>query len=179
VIELRGEKIVLRTLERAHCRELWVKYEPVEPLPTEPLNPGLSTEGADRWFDEMQAKQGREQVYLGIFAPDDKLVGDIQLSNVDWRQRTASLGFGIARQEDRGRGYGTDAARTLLRYGFEHLDLCRVSASTAEYNVAAQRSLAKCGFILEGRERQAIYCGGRRWDRFSYGLLRTDFEGAR
>ncbi len=180
MIELRAEKIVLRTLEREHCHELWSNYEPVEPLPTEPLRPGLSVEGADKWFEDMQARQGKEQVYLGIFTLAGKVVGDIQLADIDWRHRTASLGVGIARQADRGQGYGAAAITTLLRYGFQHLDLYRVSASTAEYNTAAQRVLEKCGFIREGRERKALYCGGRRWDRLQYGLLRNkDFVTAK
>ncbi|MBN1579760.1 MAG: GNAT family N-acetyltransferase [Anaerolineae bacterium] len=175
MIELCGEKVVLRTLEREHCRELWKAYEPAEPLPTEPLNPGLSVEGADKWFEDIQAQQGKQQLYLGVFTHDGRLVGDIQLSNIDWRQRTASVGLGIARQADRRHGYGIDAALTLLDYAFQHLDLVRVSAATASYNAAAQRVLEKCGFVPEGREREAIYCGGRRWDRLVYGLLCAEF----
>jgi RimJ/RimL family protein N-acetyltransferase len=176
MIELRGEKVILRTLEREHCRELWEVYEPADPLPTEPLNPGLSIEGADKWFEEMQAKQGKQQVYLGVFTQDGKLIGDLQLSNIDWRHRTASIGLSIARIADRGQGYGTDATMTLLRFGFEHLGLDRVTAAIAEYNSGAQCVLEKCGFVQEGRERQAIYSGGRRWDRLVFGLLRTEFE---
>ncbi len=175
MIELRGEHVVLRTLERAHCRELWEAYEPTEPLPTEPLNPGLSIEGADKWFDEIQAKQGKEQVYLGIYH-EGRLVGDIQLANIDWRHRTASLGLGITRQADRGHGLGTDAARALLSYAFHHLDLYRIYAATASYNVAMQRVLEACGFLQEGCEREAIYASGQRWDRLYYGLLRPEFE---
>jgi len=70
MVELKGEKVVLRTLEREHCRQLWERYEPVEPVPTEALNAGLSVEGADKWFEEMQAKQGQEHVYLGVFTPE-------------------------------------------------------------------------------------------------------------
>ncbi len=176
MIELRGEKVVLRTLERVHCRELWEAYEPVTPLPTEPLNPGLSAESADKWFEEMQAAQGKSHVYLGMFTHEGRLLGDIQLANIDWRHRTASLGVGIVRAADRGRGYGLDATLTLLRYGFEHLDLYRVSAATAACNAAMQCVLEKCGFMLEGREREAIYAGGSRWDRLLYGLLRNDFQ---
>jgi RimJ/RimL family protein N-acetyltransferase len=176
MIELRGAKVLLRTLEREHCRQLWERYVPVEPLPTEPLNPGLSVEGADQWFEEMQAKQGREHVYLGIFTPDGELLGDVQLSNIDWRFRTAHLGGSIARSEERGQGYGTDAALTLLRYGFDHLDLHRVTAVAAEYNTAAQHALEKLGFQQEGRERQVIYCAARRWDRLIYGLLCHEFK---
>ncbi len=176
MIELRGEKIVLRTLEREHCKELWAAYEPTAPLPTEPLNPGLSIEGAEKWFEEMQAGQGKQHVYLGVFTHDGKLLGDIQLAHIDWRQRTAKIGLGIARQVVRGQGYGKDATVTLLRYAFQHLDLHRVSAETANHNLAAQRILEKCGFVREGQEREAIFCDGRRWDRIMYGLLRPEFN---
>jgi RimJ/RimL family protein N-acetyltransferase len=175
MIELRGEDVVLKTLEREHCRELWEAYEPAEPLPTEPLRPGLSVEGAEKWFDEMQEKQGREQVYLGIFCADGRLVGDAQLANIDWRHRTATVGAGIARRSDRGHGYGSDATRVMVAYAFDHLDLVRVSASTVEYNEGARQALLKCGFVQEGQERQAVFCQGRRWDRVRYGLLREEF----
>ena len=100
MIELIGRRVSLRTLERSHCRILWDQYEPQQPIPTEPLNPGLLVEGVDKWFEEMQAKQGREQVYLGIFSMAGELLGDIQLANIDWRNRTASLGVGIAQQDN-------------------------------------------------------------------------------
>lgn len=174
MIQLIGEHIVLRALEREHCRELWNAYEPVAPCDTQPLRIGLSHEGADEWFDDIRAKQGAEQIYVGIFLPDSALIGDIQLAHIDWRNRKAELGYGLSRQEHRGKGYGTDAARTLIRYGFDHLDLVRIQASTLEYNVACQRSLEKCGFTLEGRERQAVYIGGKRWDRLIYGMLRSE-----
>jgi RimJ/RimL family protein N-acetyltransferase len=176
MITLQGQKVILRTLEREHCRELWEAFEPTIPLPTEPLNPGLSVEGADTWFEGMQAAQGKSHVYLGIFTHEGRLVGDVQLANLDWRHRTASLGVGIARATDRGQGYGLNAAQTLLRYGFRHLDLYRVRAATADYNLAMQKVLEKCGFVQEGRERKAIYCDGKRWDRLIYGLLRDDFN---
>jgi RimJ/RimL family protein N-acetyltransferase len=175
MIELRGEKVVLRALEREHCRQLWEMYEPVAALPTEPLNPGLSVEGADKWFEDIQAKQGREHVYLGAFSLAGELLGDVQLADIDWRHRTANLGGSIARVDERGHGYGADAAQALLRYGFEHLDLLRVTAAAVEHNAAAQRVLEKCGFMLEGRQRQAIYGSGQRWDRLLYGLLRAEW----
>jgi RimJ/RimL family protein N-acetyltransferase len=175
MIELRGNKVALRTLERKHCRALWEQYEPQQPIPTEPLYAGMSVEGAEKWFDEIQAKQGHEQVYLGVFTLSGELIGDVQLAGIDWRNRCSSLGLGIANHTQRGRGYGMDAALVILRYGFEQLDLYRVSAATVEFNTAAQRVLAKCGFKQEGCEREAIYCAGRRWNRLNYGILRADF----
>jgi RimJ/RimL family protein N-acetyltransferase len=176
MIELLGEKITLRTLEREHCRELWLAYEPESNLPTEPLYLGLSVEGADQWFEEIQSQQGKGRVHLGVFTQEGRLIGDIQLAEIDWRHRTANIGLGISRKADRGQGYGRDATITLLGYAFQHLDLHRVSAAVVSHNLAAQQILEKCGFIREGQERESIYCAGKRYDRLRYGLLRTDFE---
>ena len=175
MIELQGERIVLRALEREHCRELWQRHEPVHPVATEPLNVGLSVERADQWFEEIQAKQGQEHVYLGIFDHEDRLLGDIQLADIDWRNRTASLGGGLSLEIHRGHGYGTDAAVAILRYGFQELGLYRVEAETAEYNLAARRVLEKVGFREEGRRRQKLYRAGRRWDSLVFGLLENEF----
>ena len=176
MIELRGKKVVLQTMERANCRILWENYEPVEPVPTEPVRPGLSVEGSDKWFEEIQEKQEKSQIYLGIFDDEGNIVGDIQLSGIDWRNRTASLGAGIARRKDRGKGYCTDAARVMLRYGFEHLDLYRISAATISNNAGAIRVLEKLGFSEEGREREAVYWSNQRWDRLMFAILKSEFE---
>ena len=178
MIELRGKNVVLRTMERAHCRTLWENHEPVEPFPTEHVRPGLSVEGADKWFEEIQEKQEKTQIYLGIFDNDSNIVGDIQLADVDWRNRTASLGAGIALAKDRGKGYCTDAAAVMLQYGFEHLDLYRVYAATMSNNSGAIRVLENLGFVQEGREREAVYWSNQRWDRLVFGILKAEFEAS-
>ena len=176
MIELRGKKVVLRVMEREDCRRLWEEAEPLQPLAEQSVTPGLSVEGADKWFEEIQSKQGKGQFYLGIFSLKGELLGDIQIANIDWRHRTATIGCGISRARHRGKGYATDATLTILRFAFEQLDLYRISADTAEYNTAARRVLEKCGFIQEGCCRQAIFCGGKRHDRIISGLLRPEFE---
>jgi RimJ/RimL family protein N-acetyltransferase len=177
MIELRGKSVFLRALEREDCCRLWTEAEATEPLPAQATTPGLSVEGADKWFEEIQAKQGREQVYSGIFTLEGELLGDIQLANIDWRNRTATLGIGISCAADRGKGFATEAVFTLLRFAFQELDLFRVSADTAEYNTAARRVLEKCGFTQEGCARQAIHARGSRHNSRTYGLLCTEFDG--
>ena len=176
MIKLEGNKVVLHTLEREHCRQLWQEYEPVLPVATEPLNPGLSIEGAETWFEEIQKTQGKSQVYLGIFANNGALIGDIQLANIDWRNRSASLGISITKKEQRGSGYGTDAVMVICKYAFDSLDLYRITARTLVHNTTARHVLENAGFIYEGCEREAVTIAGRRWDRLIFGLLMTDLN---
>ena len=84
MVEISGQLVVLRPLEREHCRLLWEGFEPELPLPTEALNVGMSIEGVDSWYEDIQSKQGKSQVYLGIFTLEGDLVGDMQIANIDY-----------------------------------------------------------------------------------------------
>jgi RimJ/RimL family protein N-acetyltransferase len=107
---------------------------------------------------------------------DDRLIGLIGLYTIFWLHHEAFMGISIGERDYWGKGYGTDALRVLLRYAFDELNLQRVSLSFLEGNERALRSYEKCGFRLEGRERQAWAYDGRRWDEISMGLLREEWE---
>ena len=106
---------------------------------------------------------------------DDRLLGDIDLSVVDWGSRDAFVGIGIGEREFWGRGYGTDAMELILRYAFAELNLRRVSLTVFEFNQRAVRSYEKAGFQLEGRQRQGVQREGRRWDILFMGILREEW----
>ena len=106
----------------------------------------------------------------------DRLIGLIGLYTIFPAQREAFMGIRIGERDDRGKGYGTDALRVLLRYTFDELNLYRVSLSVLEGNGRAMRSYEKCGFRYEGRQRQAWAYDGRRWDEIYMGLLREEWE---
>jgi len=175
MVKLQGEKITLATLEREDCRKIWEDTEYDWAELTEPFIIGRSSVGADAWFDDIQKQQGNTHIRLGIFLPDGTVIGDAALQDIDLKNRACSIGYGLTKLEYRGRGYATDAAKTILRYGFCHLGFERISSSTQENNIGSQRVLEKCGFILEGRERKAKYFAGKRHDRLIYGLLREEY----
>ena len=176
MIILKGERVLLKALEREDCRQLWNAYQPAEPVPTEPLNPGLSIEGADDWFEEIQKKQGKDQFYLGIFQISGELLGDIQLSRIDWISSSAEMGMSISLDDDRNRGFGQEAARLLLKFAFQELNLNRIAAGVFSHNQSAIVGLTRIGFTEEAREREAAYIAGEHRDRIWFSILRSDFE---
>ncbi len=176
MLKLQGRDIYLATLEREHCHTLWREAEYDWANPTEPPNIGHSEEKADAWFDEIQKLQGERNLRLGIFSNDGTVLGDVALQDIDRTNRSCTLGMGIARLANRGKGYGQQALALILDYAFRFLGLERVSASTLAPNTGAQRSLLKAGFLLEGTERQAVYLDGHRVDRLNYALLREEWR---
>lgn len=104
------------------------------------------------------------------------LLGSIRLDRVDLVDRRASLAIGLLRREDQGRGLGTEAIRRVLAYGFDELGLHRVSLRVLASNMRAIRSYEKCGFRVEGRERETVFLDGGWRDDLIMGLLRHEFR---
>ena len=105
-----------------------------------------------------------------------ELAGAMNLAIVPVHAR-AEIGYwiGVPYWND---GYCTEAARALVAFGFDTLDLHRIESRHFVRNPASGRVLVKLGMRFEGVHRDAI----RKWDRFEdmahYALLATDDAAA-
>jgi RimJ/RimL family protein N-acetyltransferase len=109
---------------------------------------------------------------------DDRFIGTVDLSGIDWTAGNAWVGIGIGERDYWGKGYGTDAMNLILRFAFEALNLKRVSLTVFGYNERAYRSYKKVGFHDEGRMRQWLLRAGERYDLIFMGILRNEWEEA-
>jgi RimJ/RimL family protein N-acetyltransferase len=107
---------------------------------------------------------------------EGRLLGFASLDWVEWSQGVGSLSLGIGEQAERGKGYGSDALKLLLRYAFGELNLYRLGATIPEYNPAALSLFERAGFLVEARRREALQREGRRWDMIHLGILREEWE---
>ena len=73
-------------------------------------------------------------------------------------------------------GYATEAAREILRFGFEELDLNRIFAQHLTRNPASGRVMEKAGMQHEARLRQHINKSGRFEDIDLYGVLAEEWR---
>ena len=107
---------------------------------------------------------------------EDRLIGFVALHSIEWNNRAALLAIGIGEGEYRGKGYGSDALRLVLRYGFEELNLLRVGLDVISNNTAAVRAYEKVGFVHEGAMRKAVLRDGRHHDRLIMGILCDEWK---
>jgi RimJ/RimL family protein N-acetyltransferase len=97
-------------------------------------------------------------------------IGMCDLMKIEAPTRTAMLGIWIARPWW-GEGYGTDAVRTLCRFGFDHMNLHRITLHVNADNDKAVRAYERVGFRHEGRLREAAFVHGARQDELVMGVL--------
>jgi RimJ/RimL family protein N-acetyltransferase len=115
--------------------------------------------------------QRREQVHLLTTEREaGGRVGPVGLHHVDWRNRTAEVGYWTARAA-RGRGLTSAGVRLLCAWALGPLGLERLELRTAVENTASQHVARACGFTREGVLRDAEWRPGGRRSLVVFGLL--------
>lgn len=134
-------------------------------------HPYTEQDGKD-FIEACAAKSEPETRYAITLSSDGQLCGGIGLRMDEPHQR-AELGYWLG-VPYWGQGYATEAARAMIKYGFETLGLHRIYASYVPTNVASGRVLQKIGMLREGLMREHIFKWGRFLDLEYYGMLKTD-----
>ncbi|MEW6355103.1 MAG: GNAT family N-acetyltransferase [Planctomycetota bacterium] len=134
---------------------------------------------AEEWIAKHQAifDGGTGVTFAITLKSTSELIGAISLMGII-RGHRAELGYWIGRPYWR-QGYCTEAARAVVRYGFEELDLNRIHATHFSRNPASGRVMQKLGMTHEGRRRQHVLKWGRFEDLELYGMLREEYVGVR
>jgi RimJ/RimL family protein N-acetyltransferase len=127
------------------------------------------------WIQSMMRNDNPQVVGFAIESADNEYVGGVGLMHIDQRNRSAELGISIARPDDWGKGYGSEASVLMLRHGFEELNLHRIHLRVYDYNERGQKAYAKIGFVEEGRLRQAHFRHGAWHDVVLMGILDSEF----
>ena len=89
--------------------------------------------------------------------------------------RRAELGYSLHLESDMGKGYMTEAVQRLVTYGFQDMNLNRIEACIASYNIASKRIVSRLGFQYEGLLRQHYNKHGVLEDSEIYALLKADY----
>ena len=173
-MSIPGKAIRLRAIERSDIPAFVRWFNDPEVRQYLDVYIPMSQAQEERWFEAQLADSGNR--ILGIETLDGVLLGNTGLHKINWKERSAELGIVLGEKEYWGRGYGTDAIRTLLWFAFQEMNLHRVFLRVFEYNQRAMRCYEKCGFQLEGRLRQAHFHDGKYHDVLVMGILREEFN---
>ena len=103
-------------------------------------------------------------------------IGNIALQRIDRRSKNAEFAILIGDKKFWGRGYGEEAARLILDYGFKFLGLERIGAGTFSTNLGMRKLAKKLGMRREGLRRRAFLKNGKFVDIMEFGLLKKEFK---
>ena len=111
-----------------------------------------------------------------VIEHEGRFLGEIRLYSFEPKDKAARIAIALFDPERLGMGLGTEAIRLVLAYGFGTLGLHRVDLRVLAFNERAIRAYRKCGFVIEGRLREAALVDGERHDDLIMGLLVSEFR---
>jgi RimJ/RimL family protein N-acetyltransferase len=107
---------------------------------------------------------------------DGAHIGNIALHHFDAVHRRMEIGIVIGAAEARGKGFGREACSLIAQFGFDHLNLHKITAGTVADNVGMTRVFQSLGFTIEGTLVEHFFLEGRYHDVHRFGLLRSAFR---
>ncbi|MGW7594331.1 GNAT family N-acetyltransferase [Streptomyces rubiginosohelvolus] len=123
---------------------------------------------------ERAQQEPRTEYYLAVTKQGgDRVIGFARIGYAG--VNAGKLGYAIAAAEW-GRGYATDAARTLIGYAFTELGLHRISAAIGPENAASISMVETLGFTREGVLRDHVFTNGSWRDSVLYSLLKHEWR---
>ncbi len=170
-----GPRLYFRPLEREDAPRLaaFINHPDVRRnlLVHRPMNTAQEV----GFIDTLTASQ-RDVLFAIVLRDGDRMIGTSGLHDMDFRSRRATFGMLIGEPSEWGKGYGSEATRMVLDYGFGTLNLNRVQLEVLEHNVAGLRAYEKAGFRREGVMRQHHYVDGAYVDTLVMGILRSEWK---
>src|SRR5258708_2535655 len=106
-------------------------------------------------------------------------VGRVGLEDISYQHRRATFGVLIGEKDCWSKGYGTEATRLTLEYGFRLLGLHNIMLSVFSANIAAIRAYTRAGFRVIGVRRECHREGDSTLDNVFMECLSTEFDGAK
>lgn len=174
---LSTDRLILRPFtldDAARVRKLageWEIAETTANIP-HPYEEGMAEEWISTHEDAFENETG--VTFAVVLRPEGSFIGAIGLG-LNKAHQLAELGYWIGKPYWN-QGYCTEAAKEVLRYGFEDLELNRIQARYMTKNPASGRVMEKVGMRHEGVLRQSLNRFGAFEDAAIFSILRDEYQ---
>lgn len=139
----------------------------------------LSEESLDWYIEDTNDLTNSDAfVYKAIDTDTGKIVGHVSIGSVSRKNRSARISrVLVGNTEERGKGVCQQMINAILKFGFEYLELHRVSLGVYSFNTSAIRCYEKCGFVSEGVQRDVLqYKPGEWWSLLEMSILEDEWR---
>jgi RimJ/RimL family protein N-acetyltransferase len=140
-MEITGEKIILKPYTLERCHEFYKEYVSDPAMTYEPYV--YNQEKVDSYYQNKVVDTKRRFFAICLH---NKVIGEIQLKRIDFKELCGTMSIVLLNDTVKGKGFGTEAERLLIRYAIEELGLHTIYADVVHRNVRSKHILEKLGF---------------------------------
>ncbi len=140
---LKGEKVILRPVRRADIEYFLKWFNDPEVIQYLSMYVPMTEMAEEKYIEDLGTTRARTDTPLiieVIEGDSTKPVGTIGLHGINNKDHTAMFGIAIGEKDYWNRGYGTEAAHLIIKYGFQQLNLHRISSYAYSFTKEASGS---------------------------------------
>lgn len=173
--KLEGTKIYLSpmSLEDAEAFSKWISDRSVSDN-THSTSKIYNIETEKEWIKNIL--ENKEPTFSIVLQENDELIGNCGLMNIKQIDGTAEIGIMIGEEENRNKGYGSEAIRLLLEFGFDVLKLHNIDLRVFDFNKRAIACYKKLGFKEYGIKHECYYLNGKYHNEILLEMLEKDYR---
>jgi RimJ/RimL family protein N-acetyltransferase len=176
---LNGKKVLLRPIKRTDISLFLKWFNDPEVTQYLALYLPMTEMAEEKWIEENTTNRPDSDIVFVIEAINSGIseaIGSAGLNRLNLKDREGTLGIAIGEKDYWGQGYGTEAVRLILNYGFEQMNLHRIVSSVYAFNRRSLNMHRNVGFVEEGKRRNARFKNGQYWDKIEFGILDTEWK---
>jgi len=173
---IEGEKIYLRGLEKSDLTGNMFQWAN-DPEVTHYMFMGAMPNTIEQLEEEYEqlAKSSKDVVFAIIDKKLETHIGNVGLYLINYISRAGEFRIIVGEKEYWNKGYGTEATKLTVDYGFERLNLNCIFLGVNAEHLSAIKAYENAGFVKEGAMRQMIYRNGRYYDAVRMSILREEY----
>lgn len=174
---IKGQKVGLRAIEREDLVYLrdWRNIPEFRRNFREVRE--LSLLDQEKWFESLHNTKHMNYMFCIVRLEDNKPIGAAGLLYTNWINRATDFSFYIGEEEMYigENGYAEEAAKLLIDYGFNNLNLNKIWMELYEFDSQKiEFFMKKFSFKKDGLLRQNCFEDGKYWDSLIISLLRSE-----
>ena len=175
---LETERLILRkmTLEDAEAIFAYASDPEVSRYTLWETHRSIKDSRAFLELEVSKRESGGEPDWGIVYKGDHRFVGTCGIVSWEPHHARAEIGYALSK-EYWGRNLMPEAARAMIRFGFERMSLNRIEARCIAENAASARVMEKAGMTHEGTLRQRELIKGAYRDIEVYAILREELRG--
>ncbi len=131
------------------------------------------------WYEDYTKKFGGDFVQFVIEKLDGTVIGKCGTGHIDWKNSCATIWVFIGKDENRGKGYGTEALTLFVDFIFQEMNMNRIQLLVFGFNDRAIASYKKIGFVVEGEYKQEIFRHGKYINVYQMSILKRERDAAK
>lgn len=172
---LETERLLLKLIDEEDAKDIVKWRNQIEVINNLFSYRGITLSEHKNWFERYLKDNSRIEFVI-LVRENNKKIGTIGLSNIDYKNQKAEYGILIGEKAEWGKGYAEEASFTIINYGFKELNLKKIYLHVFKANTKALKLYNKLGFVEEGILRRHIFKNGDFKDVVVMSILRDEWE---